>query len=106
MVHWPGAPGTRPGSLRSVTPALDAFNPAAGEGSGFPGPRAGGILSVPRIRGGPELDGSEEPYRAEVPSGHSLARQAHTAAAAAVRVRAWPGDPDAAADRPGDRARP
>ena len=56
-------------------------------------------------RGG-KAGGSEEPDRAEVAARDPAAGQARPPAQAAVRVRPRQGDADAAADRPGHRARP
>src|SRR5260221_14622938 len=72
-----------------------------------PGPAAlpGGILpGHPSSRR--NLRGAEESDRAEIAACDPAARQTCPTAPAAVRVRSRQRDADAAADRPGDRARP
>ena len=68
--------------------------------------RGSGILGSKAQPGGSREDGSQVDHRAEVAAGNALARQARAAAPAALRLRPRQRDPDAAADRPGDRARP
>src|SRR5689334_24353284 len=69
---------------------------------GYPG---GGILPGNRLSRR-ESRGVEESDRAEIAAGGPAAGQTRPPAPPSVRVRPGQRDPDAAADRPGDRARP
>src|SRR3954449_8682337 len=92
-------------TLSSVSLMQSRIPPAQRRDSGSCGPLPMAYSPDTHLRGG-NSRGVEESDRAEIAAGGAAAGQTGPPAPPSVRVRPGQRDPDAAADRPGDRARP